>query len=235
MFLLCCALKCPAQIRGEVVDLTGARIPRTTIRVLDQTSRRTVETAQTDARGLFDLRDLSPGQYTIVFSSVEFVPAMVEVDTAKAGIEIFRVVRLRVIDCDHPQMNCDSFSQTPISDPHPIVAEGALSVSTADEVDLDARALVAAASRSASFRIAENRGGLYLSPLNGAKLFNVCVVLPGEGLKRREITSLRVDGLGQNSEICMKTIHHRYSKIFLTREVQPGDLQIMVYVVTRDR
>jgi 5-hydroxyisourate hydrolase-like protein (transthyretin family) len=235
LFLLCCAAESWAQIRGEVVDQTGAQIPGTTIRVLDPKSRKTIKTARTDTRGRFDLAELNPGQYTIVFWAKEFVPEMVEVDTAKAGSEIFRTVKLKAMNCDAPRMNCDTFSQVPISDPHPIVAEGTLTVSNSDAVDLDKRAIVPSTSISASFRLAEDGGALYLIPLNRAKLFNICAALQGSGQKRREILSLRVDGIGQNSEICMKSTHGRSSKLFLTGDVQPGDEQIAIYVVTREK
>jgi hypothetical protein len=235
LFLLCCVAGSWAQIRGEVVDLTGAQISGTTIRVLDPQSRKTIETARTDATGHFNLRDLIPGQYTIVFWEKNFVPEMVEVDTAKAGSEIFRTINLKAMDCDAPRMNCDTFSQVPIADPHPIVAEGTLTVSNSDAVDLDKRALVPSTSNSASFRLTEDGGALYLIPLNQAKLFNSCSALPGSGPKRREIPSLRVDGNAQNSEICMKSTHGRSSRLFLIGDVQPGDEQIAIYVVTRDK
>jgi hypothetical protein len=224
-----------AQIRGEVVDLTGAIIPKTTIRVLHTKSRKTLETAQTDATGSFDLRDLSPGQFTIVFSRGGFVPEMIDVHSAQAGSEIFRKIRLRAEDCDAPKVNCDSFSQVPISDPHPIVAEGDLTVGSSEAVDLDMRALVPLTASAANFRLNEDGGGLYLASLNRAKLLNVCVVLPGDSRKQREIPSIRVDGLSKNSEICMKTIRGRFSKLFFTRDVQPGDNQITVHVVTREK
>ena len=99
----------------------GAIISKTTIRVLDGKTRRTVKTAQGDAYGHFELNDLSPGRYAIALSSGGFSPELVEVDTTQAVAGTFRTIRLHARDCDAPNENCDTFSDKPIPDTHPIV------------------------------------------------------------------------------------------------------------------
>jgi hypothetical protein len=234
-FLLCATLQSLSQIQGLVTDSEGAKISRTTIRVLDGKSRKTVRTTQTDGAGRFDLRDLSPGRYAIAFSSSGFSPELIEVDTTQSGADAFRTIRLNGRDCDAPNENCDAIpleEQAP--DPHPIITQGAITVGTSEGVNLDKRTSVSPTSRTADFRLAEQEGGLYLTPLNKATRLNVCGTEFNHKRAKEETSPLRLDGLGEDTEICMKTTRGRFSKIYLTRDVQPGDQQIMIYVVTRE-
>ena len=233
--LLCSALQSQGQIRGQVVDSEGASISRTTIRVMDAKSRKTIRTGRTDAVGRFELHDLSPGRYSIAFSSSGFSPELIEVDTSLPGADLSRTVHLRMLDCDAPKVNCDVFTQYPIEDPHPIVFQGDLNVDLSASVDLDKGGSVPLASRTANFSIAEKEGGLYLTPLNGATLLSVCKPEFGRGREKAAISEVRIDGLDPDSEICMKTIHFRFSKIFITREVRSEDKGIEIDVVTRDK
>lgn len=232
---ICCAIQSHSQFRGEVVDAAGAPISKTTIRVLDGQSRKEIESMRTDGAARFDLHALAPGRYLISFSSSGFAPELVEVDTTKPGADVFRTVRMRTLDCDAPNMNCDCFSQCPVSEPHPVIAQTSLEVGLEDAVNLDKAALVPLTSPDAGLSILEKDGGLFLSSLNGAVLLNQCKAPYGRGRQKAEAPPLRVDGLDEDTEVCMKTRRGRFSKIYLTKEVKSGDQQVPVYLVTRDK
>jgi hypothetical protein len=232
-FLFCSALQSASEIRGKVIDPAGAIISKATIRVLDEKSRKTVLVRQTDGSGLYELQGLAPGRYMIAVSSSGFSEELVDVGVVQGESDVNKTIRLRPLDCDAPHVNCDSFGETPISEPHPVVAHGYLAVSDTETVDLDTEASVPLVSGSADFRLTEKEGGLYLTPLNRARISNVCGAGFGQVAVGNEKSPLRIDGLGPSSAICIRTNHKRYSKIFVTREVQPGDKQISIYIVTR--
>jgi hypothetical protein len=231
--LLCTTLQSLSQIKGVITDGAGATLSKTTIRVLDGKTRRAVETAHGDAYGHFELNDLSPGRYAIAFSSGGFSPELIEVDTTQAGAGTLQTIRLHARACDAPNENCDTFSDKPIPDTHPIVAHGTMTIGRSGAVDLNKRALVAPTSQSADFRLTEDDGGLYLTLLNGATRLSGCRTEFNHSRTNKESSALRIDGMGEDSEICIRTSHGRFSEIYLTREVQPDDKQIMIYVVTR--
>jgi len=74
-----------------------------------------------------------------------------------------------------------------------------------------------------------------LTPLNGATLLGTCKPEYNRGREKAAISEVRIDGLDPDSEICMKTIHFRFSKIFITREIRSDDKEIAIDVVTRDK
>jgi len=235
LYLLCGATQCTSQMRGEVVDTSGTTISRTTIRVLDEKSRNTVLTVRTGADGRFDLHDLVPGRYLIAVSSAGFSPALIDIDTAKTGIDAIRAIKLDILDCDAPKVNCDTFSTEPIPDPHPAVFRTELTLGRMEGIDLDKGVSVPSNSRSVNFSFIQKEGGIFLTPFNGAALLKTCKPEYGRSRSSSQITEVRVDGLDPNSQICMRSIHGRFSKIFLTRMVQPDDQRIAAYVVTLDK
>jgi hypothetical protein len=233
--ILCGALESDAQIGGEVVDPSGVTLSRTTIRVLEAGSRKEVQRLRTGGDGRFEFHDLAPGRYLLSLSSSGFSPELVDVDTTKPGADVFRTLRMRTLDCDAPNVNCDCFSQCPVSEPHPVVAEASLKIGLEDAIDLDKAALVPLASPDSGLSLFEKDGGLYLNSIKGAVLLNQCKAPYGRGRQKAEAPPLRVDGLDKDTEVCMKTRRGRFSKIYLTKEVKSGDQQVLVYLVTRDK
>jgi len=109
-----------------------------------------------------------------------------------------------------------------------------MTVGLSEAVDLDKRTSVPPTSRTADFRLVEEEGALYLMPLNKATRLSVCGTEFNHRRANEETSPLRLDGLGEDTEICMRTTHGRSSKLFIARDVQPGDKQITIYVVTRE-
>ncbi len=233
--LLCAATHSLGSVRGEVVDTMGAKIVHATIRVLDEKSRKTVGTARSDQDGRFNVLALAAGRYLIAASSSGFSEKLIDIGIVQPDTDVFRKIRLSILDCDAPHMNCDTFSSGPIEDPHPIVSRGHLTVSSSDAVDLENVRAVPTAEGTADFCLSEKEGGLYLSPVNKAGNSKICGKDFGQDGAQGKKSALRIDGLGPGSEICIKTNHGRFSKIFLTREVQPGDKKIEFDIVTRAR
>jgi len=232
---VCSTLQSRAQVRGEVLDTAYEPISRATIRVLDGQSRKEMESIRTDAAARFELPALAPGRYVISFSSPGFSPELIELDTTKSGANRDRTIRLNPRDCDAPGENCDCFAQCPAFDPHPIAAQASLKIGLADAIDLDKGVLVPLASPDAGLSLLEKDGGLFLNSLNGAALLNACKPQYGRNRQKTQTPPFRVDGLDRDMEVCMTTKRGRFSKIFLTRQVNAGDKQVLVYVSTREK
>jgi hypothetical protein len=203
--------------------------------VLDEKSRKTVETARSDQNGRFNVQALAAGHYLVAASSSGFSEKLIDIGIVQPDTDVFRKIRLSMLDCDAPYMNCDTFSAGPIEDPHPIVSRGHLTVSSSDAVDLEKVRAVPSTEGTADVCLSEKEGGLYLTPVNKAGNSKVCGKDFGQGGAQDKKSSLRIDGLGPGSEICIRTNRDRFSKIFLPREVQPSDKNIDVYIVTRAR
>lgn len=233
--LLCAATPSLGMVRGEVADTMGAKIANATIRVLDQKSRKAVGTARSDQDGRFNVQVSAAGHYLIAASSSGFSEKLIDIGIVQPGTDVFRKIRLGILDCDAPHMNCDTFSEGPIEDPHPIISRGYLTVSSSDAVDLENIRTVPLVGGRADLRLSETEGGLYLTLLNKAKTSKACGNEFGQGGAQDKKSPLRIDGLGPGSEICIRTHHGRLSKMFLTREVQSSDKTIDIYIVTRGR
>lgn len=231
-----CTPQSRAQISGAVVDSSGAAISRTAIRVIDAATRQTVKTLRPTADGRFDVLDLPPGHYLISFSSTGFSPELLNVDTTLPGAGAFRTVRMHILDCDAPKIDCEPmYFPNPPPDPHPIIAQASVAVDVASAVDLDKAALVTLTASTADFSIDREDGGIYLNSLNGAVLLTKCKPEYGRRRPKNLPPPFRLDGLDPYTEICMTTKRGRFSEVFLVDEVKPGDQRVSLYVVTRDR
>ena len=221
-------------IRGRILDPERAVISKATICVLDESSRRVVKTAVSDADGGFAAEGLAPGRYLLAVSAKGFAEKLLDIGPLPKTGSLFRTIQLDVLDCDAPHVNCDIFTAGPYTDPHPILMQRDLTVGIADAVDLDKGVLVPFDSRAADLRLSVEGGGLYLLPLNKAS-FAARGKDGGCGKAAGKPQPDRIDGLGPGSEIIMRTNHGRCAKIFVTQEIPPGADQAAFKVVTRAR
>jgi len=221
-----------AGIHGQLSDPSGAVIARATIRILDETSRRTVATTYTDAEGIFAIPGLAPGSYLIAAVAPGFEEKLASVALDAPGSAVARSIRLDVLDCDAPHVNCDIFTTGPYTDPHPVILQRNLTLRAPAAVDLESGNLVAPDSATADLRLTMQDGGLYLVPGARASISNRASD-GGCGKPRVKIPSLRIDGLGPGSEIRLTMNRGRCAKIYLTQEVEPGANQAALHIVTR--
>ena len=232
--LLLCSVHSLAKVRGEVVDSLGAAIPNATVRVLDQKSRKTVESALSTYDGSFEVKAPSAGRYLIAVSATGFTEKMIDIGAMKPSTDVFRRIRLNALDCDAPSVNCDTFDGR-YEDPNPVIAHGQLIVNSSDAVDLENGKPVPLASGTADFSLTESKGGLYLTPLNKAEFSRGCGKDFSDSGTQTKKLPLRIDGFSGSSQICIKTNRARYARVFVTRDVKPGDKHITLYLVTRAR
>lgn len=232
--LLCCGAHA-ATIRGQVFDSSGAVIARATIRVLDESSRNTIRSVHPDQEGRFEVQELGAGDYLIAVSAPGFTEKLIPIGTLRPGYDSFQKVQLEVLDCDAPHVNCDIIATGPYTDPHPVVFHGSLTVHHNDAVDLEKGAVVSTVSGTADFNLTIQNGGIYLAPLSKAKIVASCKIDARRSKKSTDMDSVRIDGLGPGSEVCIRTNHGDFSKIFVEQLIEPGSEQIAVQVVTRDR
>jgi len=219
-------------ISGQILDPMGAVIAKATIGVLDAQSRRTVQIVRSDSDGRFRANGLAAGEYLLAASAPGFREKLLSIGELKAGGDTVLTIRLDVLDCDAPGVNCDIFSTGPVTDPHPIVARGPLTVRRGDAVDLE-HGIVAAQPADADVRLAAQAEGLFLVPLNKALIYQECGTEGACGKGHATLESARIDGLGPGSEFCIKTRRRQCSKVFLTKQVDPGADEAAISIVTR--
>jgi hypothetical protein len=232
--LLLPAAQMGAVIKGQISDPEGAVIAKATIRVLDEATRQTVQTAHTDADGRFAITESTPGRYTLAVASTGFQEKLIDLGEVAPGSTIERRITLETLDCDAPEMICDNaeFTAGSYIDPHPIVLQRNLTVGSSDSVDLDKGLIVTDGSASADFEFAVRNGGLYLIPANHAK-----IAVPGSGAgcrkPRAQIAFVRIDGRGPNSEFRLITKHGNCAKIYPAQSISPGAAQADLDILTR--
>jgi len=219
------------SVRGQVLDPEGAVIARAAIRVLDADSRRTVQTGASDPDGQFQVGGLAPGRYLLAVAANGFAEKLVSVDLSRNAAGAPLTIHLDILDCDAPHVNCDIFTTGPYTDPHPVVFARDLTVNAGQAVDLDKGAMVPTQAADADFQLNAQAGALYLVPLNKAALTTSGT--DGSCGKARATQPLRIDGLGPNSEIVLRTHSGKCSRIFVTREIPAGAGQAALHVVTR--
>jgi hypothetical protein len=185
--------------------------------------------------GSFEVNAPAAGRFLIAVSASGFTERLIDISLVKPSIDVFRRVRLNALDCDAPSVNCDTFSDGRYEDPNPVIAHGQLIVNSSDAVDLEMGKPVPLASGTADFSLTEAKGGLYLTPLNKAEFSRACGKNFGDSGTQTKKLPLRIDGFSGSSEICIKTNRARYARVFVTRDVKPGDKHITLYLVTRAR
>jgi Carboxypeptidase regulatory-like domain len=225
----------PAQVVGQVVDSEGAIIRKTTVRVMDADTRVPRQTATTDANGRFELRDLAVGRYLLAVSAPGFAEKLVPLETGNPAHRVSLRIAIAALGCDAPRMNCDTFGMA-APDLHPIRANGELKLEVPGTVDIEKGVIVQLPSTVADIEVVAQNGGVYLLPLNGARLGDL-----GEtgGWECREKSlkaePMRIDGRGEGTTICLRTRHGQPAEMFLIAEIAQNTKQIEVYFVTRTR
>lgn len=220
-------------IRGRIVDSAGAVIAGARVRVLDEASRQTIDSTASDAEGKFSFGGLDAGNYLLAVSAPGFAEKLVRVDQPQSGVTQGPTIRLEVLDCDAPHVNCDIFTTGDYSDPYPVILTRDLTISASQAIDLKKGELVTPDSGTADIRLDAAAGGLFVVPVNGAA-FTTAGEKRSCG-KTRNKDPLRIDGLGSASEFVVLTVHKQCSRLFLTSEIPPGADQAGFHIVTRSR
>jgi len=222
-------------IRGQVTDVLGAVIPRATVRVLDVKTRQTIQTPRLDPDARFEVPGLAPGDCLLAISAPGFAEKLLVAAPPGNASSRFLTIRLKPMDCDAPGVNCDVFTDQPVAyDPQPVFT-GDRTFRLSDSLDLEKGLVSPSKPGAGDLILSAHAGGLYLVPLNKASISSHCTEKPLLTTISGNRPSIRVDGLGKNSEICVRANHGSHAKIFLTREVQPGADQISIHIVTRAR
>jgi hypothetical protein len=235
---LCVALFSPGAspgivIRGQVVDPAGAAIARASVRVLDEVSRNTVNSAVSDQDGRFSIDGLAAGSYVVVVSARGFQEKQVRVQQDQDGISVLPAVRLDLLDCDAPEVNCDVFTTGNYTERHPVLFKRDVTVNANNAVDLQDGQIVPRDSADADIRVDSAGGALFLVPRNQAAFTTSGT--EGSCGKSRSQDPLRIDGLGPEVEIVVLTRHKQCSRLFVTGVIPAGAAQVTLHVVTRSR
>ena len=219
-------------IGGQILDSMGAVITKATIRVLHAQSRRTIQIVRSDSNGRFRANGLAAGEYLIAASATGFREKLLSIETLKAGGDTVLTIRLDILDCDAPGVNCDIFSTGPVTDPHPVVARGPLTVRRGDAIDLE-HGIAAPRPADADVRLAAQAEGPFLVPLNKALIYQECGTEGACGKGHATLESARIDGLGPGSEFCIKTRRPIRARVDLLRQKDFRALAAAISIVTR--
>jgi hypothetical protein len=224
------------QIRGDVVDPSGAAVGGAKIRLLSEGSRVTLRRCQADRDGRFNLENVPAGRYLVAASAIGFREKLVPAGSAQGGIDDVSI-RLEVLGCDAPGVNCDMICTGSCSDPRPVRSKGYLTIRRSGAVNLDKGALIESGSLSVADLSLEPgpESGLYLRPLNRARIAQLGKADSECAHAIYQRDPVRIDGLGPGSDVCLRTNSGAGSQIFITGEVQSSSEELRIYFVTRAR
>ena len=232
-----CAAGCQ-QVRGAVVDATGAAIGGASVRQLKSDSEEAAHTTADDS-GNFQIGTTGSGDYVLKawqrgFRSLRVPVVHSETETIELGS-----IRLDIASCDAPGVICDWFGEAP--PPDPVVSRNELRVQMDCMLAFTlGKAFCPGETKGprqthADVRLSQDESGAYLSAMNGASL--AAPNLPRGDCRDAypKETKIRIDGLGHGDDICLYTHDHHWSHVFLTDDVSRGSRQIAVWQITRKR
>jgi hypothetical protein len=225
------------MIRGEVTDASSAAIGNALIRVITKNSTSVVYRGNTkDDDGIFCVKDLSPGTYTVKVWQNGFRGNLVR-DVVVRGHKTTNIgtIQLEVGSCDAPGVYCDDFI-TPLnfpSKPDPVVdaARTHLKLPRACGADLVKGKVICPQSEGAAKDMdvvfLEEHGALLLRPANGSRIQRDC-----NGAFRDR--ALRIEGLGRGDDLCVRTGKGYESHLFFEGDdVEPSTTQLTLWIVTK--
>ena len=183
MITLLGVLAIAASLRGVAVDVTGASIPRTTVRVLDAESHAVVASGTSDERGAFLIEGVEPGTYAVTAKASGFRLRIIE-SVAIHDADLGKV-QLEVAGCDAPGVICDTFGMGAVFPG--LIRHEALSVPFDCGGDLARAKASCPPDKRADLTVQQDGANMFVLPLNGATLDLRC---NGQSSPR-----VRVDGL----------------------------------------
>jgi hypothetical protein len=228
------------QIRGVVIDATGAGLPGASVRVLQSESNAELSHATADHDGVFQIGNLEPGSFLLTAWLQGFRTRRVAV-VVLADTEVTDVgkIRIELAGCDAPGVICDSFGISPTD---PVARQGYLQLKVNCSLALSAGKVYCpndlsgpSEKKKADLLMTRDEGGVYLTAINGAAF--AAPNLPRGDCRDaypRE-TKIRIDGLGPGDDICLHTHDQHWSHVFLTSDVTRDSQQIDLWQLTRKR
>src|SRR5258708_1763861 len=154
------------RLRGQIVDATGAVIPRASITV--KNSSGLVVSATSDGVGAYDVKNLAPGKYTVSVTAKGFAPTTKEVEIAAGqskDVDIPLAIVVKEEDID-VQSDAAKVSTSPDNNASSVVLSGkdldALS-DDPDEVQSEMQAIAGPAA-------GPNGGQIYIDGFTGGQL-----------------------------------------------------------------
>lgn len=221
-------------IRGTVTDTVGAVIAHAHVRILDADSRATLQSTTADSEGRFALSGLPTGNYLLSASAAGFSTTMKPAGSLVIGTISTHDFHLQPLDCDAPGVNCDIFTTKPYVEAHPILSTYDLALNVGSAVDLEKGTTLPSNAAGADLRIVARQNGLYFVSVNKAAF---ATPLPEGSCRVRKpaFPELRIDGFDPYTEIVVRTKDGSCARLYITRTIEPGSLQIGLHLVTRRR
>lgn len=230
------AVQVAGEIRGQVVDPTGASVGNAIVRVVSPESDETLQRTQTNNRGDFQFTGIEAGRYVVRAQAVFFSEIAVE-DVSVRQREVADVGRISLTrsGCDSPHVICDDFA---INSPRAPVRRaplrnGDLTLHVGCAADFDKANVECPPGPGADLLFAAEKGHLYLKPINGAKL-SQCAETATSFEVVRTFEAVRISGLGAWNAWCVETRDGTMAHIFIDQpEVDPSADQVKIWHATR--
>jgi hypothetical protein len=154
------------QLRGQIVDQTGAVIPGAALTV--KNSSGLVVSATSDGAGAYDVKNLAPGKYTVSVTAKGFAPATKEVEIAAGQLKQIDIPMVILIKEENIDVQSDAAKVSTSSDNNAssVVISGKDLDALSDDPDELQSELQALAGPSAG----PNGGQIYIDGFTGGQL-----------------------------------------------------------------
>jgi hypothetical protein len=227
------------QVRGVVVDVTGAAVGGATVRLLKSVSEEVAHVTGTDS-GQFQLGSVGPGSYVLTAWQRGFRSRRVTVVLRQEGEALdLGHIRLDLAGCDAPGVICDWFGEAP--PPDPVVSRSDLQIRTdcmaafATSIVFCSGDRMGRSEADADIRLTRDGSGVYLTAMNGALLSEPDLPRGDCRDAYPKEKQIRIDGRGPGDDICLHTHDRHWSHVFFTDAVDRASQQIAFWQITRKR
>lgn len=220
------AVAAAGQIKGIVVDQTGAAIPAL-IRVIETDSEAVVERMRADESGKFKTGFLIPGSYTVTAGAPGFRRRDITTIVVRNDQTIdLGNIKLDLAGCDAPRVSCDEFLSSDF------VRKRAEARVTSGELRLKL-GHVEPASESNHLLFTKDGAHVYLIAAKGAAMSIPNSSTADCGDAKFSEARIRVDGLGPGVDLCVRRKDGVVSHVFFTEDVERDSEEINLWYVTR--
>jgi Carboxypeptidase regulatory-like domain len=179
------------------------------------------------ADGRFHLEQVEPGTYMVRAWKQGFrANPMREITLAEGEERDLGEIRLELSGCDAPGVICDYVGAEP---PDTSITSAHISLRAGGRYELDKTSVKPG---KPDIELRADGPALFIAGINGAVLTRPN---GGDIACRGEYSQepVRIDGLGAGYDICVRTSEGRYSRIFLTHDIEPGSREAAIWFVTR--
>lgn len=228
------------RIQGRAVDRTNGVLPNAAVRLIRGERSQAYVRVQTDTEGLFHIDNVAAGTYSVGLWYAGFRESIIQnVVVGSNGVSDLGSVPLDLAGCDAPGTSCSYHTSDPLSKipPYRNTRQRRLVITRSCPANLDNVTAGCPENRQRAGRRAPDLslettpdGPVYLRPINGAR---ISLRNADCSDAKTSIHPVRVDGLGQGSDLCVLTRSGRRVHIFLMSDILTAATEAELWCVSR--